>query len=728
MAKFDFSTLNSSDFEDFFCDLLNAKEKNRHSDFTYRTFKEGKDQGIDILYSTYENDHAHVVQVKHMFGTGVVGLISSLKSEAKKVQKLNPDKYIVGTSVDLGVGKAKEIKGIFHPYIKTLSDIYGLKDINNLLNDHPEVLRNHFKLWFSGTEVLQRIMNYEAVGRSQEFEKNKLKRKIRLYVKTELYAQAQQTLSAEKFLIITGEPGSGKTSLAEMLLYEYIGNDYELTYALDITEIGKQLRNDESKQVFYYDDFLGHNKIEIEKAKGSENHLVHILHRIKSSKNKFLIFTTRTFILRDAVNGSEKLDRLNIFRTENIIKLKDYDEKLKEKILDNHVQESELPNEYKQVFKDINLRDFIVHHRNFYPRSVEFITSNEYHQTDSPVSFVAYIYKNFNSPEKIWKHAYSQQINDYDRFLLSTMLSFGSSVSVEMLKIAFENRLAYEIKHNHIARTYNTFSSSFQRLLGGFIVYEYFEESEHLTFINPSLMDFLINHLREDTSEVVRIAESVVFPTQLTSRLFPIPHKKKDVQLPAFLLQRFKDNCSDFNLHSDSDKAKMAMILVTYGDIDDYEIRQSVVNLLLGITDWLNLSPEFDTMDTVEKILSGEVKFPKELINEIGVKMYAPIIVFLYDFEKILEKGREMSIRYGFDFKQLFLIQYPWASHFEEILNADIHESTQKIQQGDMLATTLDGQIRKLIKFRDRIRDWGFECNIEIFHLQALSDQDNVYD
>ncbi|WP_343532630.1 hypothetical protein [Pedobacter sp.] len=39
MAKFDFSTLNSSDFEEFFCDLLNAKEKNQQSKFTYRTFK-----------------------------------------------------------------------------------------------------------------------------------------------------------------------------------------------------------------------------------------------------------------------------------------------------------------------------------------------------------------------------------------------------------------------------------------------------------------------------------------------------------------------------------------------------------------------------------------------------------------------------------------------------------------------------------------------------------------
>jgi hypothetical protein len=165
MANFDFSTLNSSDLENLVCSILNAKEQSERSKIVFRTFKDGKDKGIDILYSTPGNDYDIVGQVKHYYRSGYKKLIQHIEdSEKQKVVKLSPNKYLFATSVDLSVDNAKEIKDVFKPYLKSLSDIYGKKELNHYLDLFPNLVSQQFKLWYSTTEVLQLILNYQVVA------------------------------------------------------------------------------------------------------------------------------------------------------------------------------------------------------------------------------------------------------------------------------------------------------------------------------------------------------------------------------------------------------------------------------------------------------------------------------------------------------------------------------------------------------------------------------------
>ena len=162
MANFDFSTLNSSDFEELVCSLLNSKEKDEGSSIFFRTFKDGKDKGIDILYSTSQEDYEIVGQIKHYYRSGYSALLTHLRnSEKEKVHKLNPKRYLLVTSVDLSVENVKEIKNIFQPYIKSLTDIYGKKELNKYLDLFPKIVNQQFKLWYSTTEILRRILNYK---------------------------------------------------------------------------------------------------------------------------------------------------------------------------------------------------------------------------------------------------------------------------------------------------------------------------------------------------------------------------------------------------------------------------------------------------------------------------------------------------------------------------------------------------------------------------------------
>ena len=100
MANYDFSTLSATDLEELSRDLLNDAQP-KGSLIKYRTFKEGKDRGIDLLYSTSEYDYEHVGQVKHYYRTGYSKMLSDLKNkELNKVKALLPKRYLFLTSVD----------------------------------------------------------------------------------------------------------------------------------------------------------------------------------------------------------------------------------------------------------------------------------------------------------------------------------------------------------------------------------------------------------------------------------------------------------------------------------------------------------------------------------------------------------------------------------------------------------------------------------------------------
>lgn len=116
MSNYDFSTLNPIDFEKLACDLLNVK-RNKVTKAMFRSFKEGKDGGIDLLLSTKNNDLEVIVQVKHYYKSSFAALKRDLKTELDKVKKINPKKYIFVTSLALSKHNKDEIKSIFAPYI-----------------------------------------------------------------------------------------------------------------------------------------------------------------------------------------------------------------------------------------------------------------------------------------------------------------------------------------------------------------------------------------------------------------------------------------------------------------------------------------------------------------------------------------------------------------------------------------------------------------------------------
>ena len=241
---YDFKTLSAYDFELLVRDLL---QKRLGVDL--ESFKSGRDGGVDLRHAP-SNDNAVVVQCKHYAATGYNGLLSVLKKENTKVKRLAPNRYCIATSVPLSPDNKREIRSIFTPFCQSESDIFGVEDLNNLLSQYQDVERHHYKLWLTSTTVLERIVHSDVYNQSVLIVEA-IQHKARLYVQNSSFFDALELLREHRYCIVSGNPGIGKTFLAEMLLLEYIRQAYEpVVVRSHISEAFKLLKAN-MKQVFY---------------------------------------------------------------------------------------------------------------------------------------------------------------------------------------------------------------------------------------------------------------------------------------------------------------------------------------------------------------------------------------------------------------------------------------------------------------------------------------------
>lgn len=507
MSNYDFSTLNDKDFEDIVCDLLSAELK-----IPFQSFKEGKDKGIDLRYSTKDNENEIVVQVKHYLKTGKSGLNAKLKtSELKKANSLNVSRYIIVTSIALNPEDKAKILDYLSPYILSTQDIYGKNELNRALTRHKHIEKKHFKLWLTNTTILNRIIHNGILGRSEFFE-TKIKKNIGLFVKNISFDIALEILKNEKILLITGIPGVGKTTLSYILSYYFLAKKFDLIFCQDDFKEAETVFGDpKEKQIFFFDDFLGDSYFDIKNGKNKT--ISDFIERVKISKNKFIILTTRTTILNQAKNYHEKIDRIS-FNSKNIeLKIENYSNLDKAKILYNHLRINNIPLDLiKQLIDDKNYLK-IINHDNYNPRLLEFITNLEHF--DNNVKYIDFCLDNLDNPKKVWEKPFKNQLNDDERNFLFCLLSSSKNVNLNDLEKLVDEKNKCDIKNQNRIIPTNSFMDSYKNLLNGFIKATTDSKNNiSIDFINPSLKDYLINYFNSNTTERRKFYQSFQFIEQ----------------------------------------------------------------------------------------------------------------------------------------------------------------------------------------------------------------------
>jgi hypothetical protein len=510
MPDYTFASLSPHEFEHLSRDILQ-----RELNVVFESFTPGRDGGRDARWISQDGGTT-IVQCKHYARTGYAGLLSALKKEAQRIGGLAPQRYLITTSVGLTPDNKDEIFELFTPFCQSPGDIFGQSDLNNRLGLYPEIEQRHFKLWLTSEAVLTRVLR-ASIFQTSASTLERARRKVERYVQNASFSRALALLENRRVCVVAGIPGIGKTTLAEIILAHYVDrhNYTAFTIVSDLHEIDS-VRRHGAHQIFYYDDFLGKTGL-AQLGKNEDRRLVDFMQEVSETPSWRFILTTREYILSQAKERHESLAYAPLDSATCVIRLQDYTAPIRAQILYNHLYFSNLPQELREsVLSDKQYRR-IYQHRNYNPRIVEAMTSTNVLPSQTPDTYVAEFLANLDNPQRIWSHAFDNQLANEARNLILVFGTLARTVLVEDLEKAFWSLHKYRQEAFGYVVTENDFSHALKAVDGSFLQTDHEYGELVVNYHNPSIQDFLESRLSERPDHVRDLAASAVFFEQVRS-------------------------------------------------------------------------------------------------------------------------------------------------------------------------------------------------------------------
>ncbi len=497
MSNYDFhALLEPLEFQELVCDIVQLREN-----IFLETYKAGRDFGIDGFYT--DGSKKIIVQAKR-YQQNFKRLYGDLKHiELSKVQKLNPDRYILGVSIDFQPGEKEKIVELFKDYITNTTDILSRKDINRLLREqlYKRIELAYPKLWLPSITVLEKMLKesvHRAVYKESAEELKEAIKISKIFVPTRVYRKALHKWEKNHVIVLTGEPGVGKTTMAYLLALGYLQPDNldGFVWANSIYDIYTMLE-DTQKQVIILDDFWGSIFHEDHRKRNDENRLDKLIKRIVASNgNKRLILTTREYILQQGLQKQPALKEM-LERYAIICEMEEYRYDEKASILFRHLYASNLAYEYvKYLYMHCH---WIVYHKNYNPRVLALFLAQEPGE-DSPEEYYEKMRDYLDKPGAFWEAVFFDLSQEAQ---IVTMLLLISSTPMRLkdMDCCYQkyinecaNQMMVKKLDNCIAELEKTMIKSF---------YSEDEEEILLKFSMPAVQDFLYTYIKENSGQCI---------------------------------------------------------------------------------------------------------------------------------------------------------------------------------------------------------------------------------
>jgi len=504
-----YADLSHFDFECLVRDLLQSE----WNDQFLEVFPPGPDGGVDIRVLRSKSKNIYV-QCKHYLNSRFPDLRKAIIKEASSISsEILAGEYWLVTSQSLTAHNKKSISDLFQPGFLSENRILGKLDLDNLLNRNPQVELANYKLYMTSAPVMQRLLHAETAFRRQGFFMD-VRNRVRTYVETPAFSRAKEILEKRKTCIITGEPGVGKTALAEMLILDLVEKGFEcIPVSRDIEEAERAF-NPEIHQVFYYDDFLGQTSLGASKLhKNEDSRLISFMERLQRGSNHFFILTTREYILRQVVGHFEKMDSPILASKKMLLELSDYSRTHRYRILYNHLFYSNLDPSLIATMSRNGGYGAVVSHKNYNPRliglAIQLVELED--RLDFHDDLKEFFIRVFNSPIALWKHAFNDHLSSAAQDCLIVLCSIPRDCGMRDLMeamCAFQNNYRGKVDPPHVLRRAiseidGVFLNSY---FGPFV----FQEEAVISIANPSFRDYLHIFISENPEIVLAVIESAV--------------------------------------------------------------------------------------------------------------------------------------------------------------------------------------------------------------------------
>lgn len=426
MPDYDFRTLSPIDFEALARDLLNAE-----FGASFVTFAVGPDGGIDLRDTT--DNKISIAQCKHRPDAKKGALVASAAEEARRWKTERPDKYYFIVSAPVSPAAEDEIRSALGLLPLTDNSVWHQGTLNAALGRQHQVEENHIKLWLSSAVVLEKIVSASEWQRSEQLIQ-KVSERVKLYVQTPAYPEAMKILRDEHLVIISGAPGVGKSTLAEMMLLSLWHQGWTVVnIASDIDDAWNKFRSPKEKVVFYYDDFLGQTSA-AEMQKNEASGILLLMERVRSSNGKkLLILTSREQILGQVRAGvDDRARRITEDQAKIRLELQKVDRATKAQMLFNHLHFGFTDQASReQLAGDTRYRD-VIDHNGFNPRILESVALRQRHH--SVDEFYDKLTRALEHPDDIWAGSFHQLSRTASKILMQLSTWPTGPISLDRLR------------------------------------------------------------------------------------------------------------------------------------------------------------------------------------------------------------------------------------------------------------------------------------------------------
>lgn len=314
----------------------------------------GRDGAFHGTWLTHQNEiltGSFTVQCKFTSTPNQNIILSQITDELNKAERLAnkglADNYLLFTNARLTGSNAEKIQNAFAsiPSIKHF-EIYGSESITRIIRESARLRMLVPRVY--GLGDLSQILDDRAYKQAKEI-LSSLGDDLSKFIITDAYNKSAEALVDHGFVLLLGEPTSGKSTIAATLAVSASDNwDCHTLKVRNADDFIKHY-NPNEKQFFWVDDAFGATQIDSGSAAEWNQAFPHINAAIKRGSK--VLFTSRTYIYNDAKRRLKESALPVIKESQVVIHVENLSKEEREQILYNHIRLGDQPTEFKTKSK-----------------------------------------------------------------------------------------------------------------------------------------------------------------------------------------------------------------------------------------------------------------------------------------------------------------------------------------------------------------------------------------